>query len=151
MISGAIVTPRGRCGGGTIKPRWKKPGGCTRGAGKDARASRSPCKASSTPRCTVGSNGISSSTAIGGYFGNLQDPARVARVADAPVWEAIAQRLAAWPRVLVHRDFQSQNILIHDGQAHLIDFQGLRPGLAHYDLASLLYDPYVRLSPAERG
>ena len=88
---------------------------------------------------------------IGGYFGNLQDPARVARVADAPVWEAIAQRLAAWPRVLVHRDFQSQNVLIHDGQAHLIDFQGLRPGLAHYDLASLLYDPYVRFTPGERA
>ena len=88
---------------------------------------------------------------IGGYFGNLQDPARVARVADAPGWEAIAQRLAAWPRVLVHRDFQSQNVLIHDGQAHLIDFQGLRPGLAHYDLASLLYDPYVRLTPGQRA
>jgi aminoglycoside/choline kinase family phosphotransferase len=87
---------------------------------------------------------------VGGYFGNLQDPARVGQVSDSWIWETIAQRLAAWPRVLVHRDFQSQNILIHDGQAHLIDFQGLRPGLAHYDLASLLYDPYVRLSPEER-
>ena len=87
---------------------------------------------------------------IGGYFGSLDDPGRVARVSEAWIWESIAQRLAAWPRVLVHRDFQSQNILIHDGQAHLIDFQGLRPGLAHYDLASLLYDPYVRLSADER-
>jgi len=51
---------------------------------------------------------------------------------------------------LVHRDFQSQNILIRNGQAHLIDFQGMRPGLAHYDLASLLFDPYVDLSEAER-
>ena len=88
---------------------------------------------------------------VGGYFGNLQDPERVMQVADAWVWESIAQRLAACPRVLVHRDFQSQNVLIHDGQAHLIDFQGLRPGLAHYDLASLLYDPYVRLSAGERA
>jgi aminoglycoside/choline kinase family phosphotransferase len=51
---------------------------------------------------------------------------------------------------LVHRDFQSQNILLRNGQAYLIDFQGMRPGLAHYDLASLLFDPYVDLSSAER-
>ena len=36
------------------------------------------------------------------------------------------------------------------GHAFFIDFQGMRPGLAEYDLASLLFDPYVRLSPAER-
>ncbi len=87
---------------------------------------------------------------LGRYFDNLGDPAKIEALAAAPVWEAIAEKLAAWPRVLVHRDFQSQNILMHDGHAHLIDFQGLRPGLAHYDLASLLYDPYVRLSPLER-
>jgi aminoglycoside/choline kinase family phosphotransferase len=52
--------------------------------------------------------------------------------------------------VLVHRDFQSQNIIIRNGQAYLIDFQGMRPGLAEYDLASLVYDPYVNLSAAER-
>ena len=46
---------------------------------------------------------------------------------------------------MVHRDFQSQNIIIRNAQAHLIDFQGMRPGLAEYDLASLLYDPYVVL------
>lgn len=64
--------------------------------------------------------------------------------------DAIAVRLAALPRVLVHRDFQSQNIMILDGQACLIDFQGMRPGLGAYDLASLLYDPYVTLSATER-
>jgi aminoglycoside/choline kinase family phosphotransferase len=63
---------------------------------------------------------------------------------------AIAERLAALPRVLVHRDFQSQNIMILEGRACLIDFQGMRPGLAAYDLASLLYDPYVTLSAGER-
>ena len=51
----------------------------------------------------------------------------------------------------MHRDFQSQNIIVRNGQAHLIDFQGMRPGLAQYDLASLLYDPYVDLSDAERA
>ena len=88
---------------------------------------------------------------LGRYFDNLQDPAKAERLAGLPIWDKIANQLAAWPRVLVHRDFQSQNVLIHGGHAHLIDFQGMRPGLAHYDLASLLYDPYVRLSPPERG
>jgi len=62
----------------------------------------------------------------------------------------IADRLAAEPRCLVHRDFQSQNVIIRGGQICLIDFQGLRPGLAQYDLASLLLDPYVNLSAPER-
>jgi N-acetylmuramate 1-kinase len=62
----------------------------------------------------------------------------------------IADRLGNLPRVLVHRDFQSQNILLRNGQAYLIDFQGMRPGLPHYDLASLLYDPYVELAESER-
>ncbi len=64
--------------------------------------------------------------------------------------EQIAFQLASEPRCLVHRDFQSQNIIIRDGAACLIDFQGLRPGLAQYDLASLLLDPYVTLTTAER-
>ena len=88
---------------------------------------------------------------VGRYFDNLHDEAKANGLAALPVWERIAERLAAWPRVLVHRDFQSQNILIHEEHAHLIDFQGLRPGLAHYDLASLLYDPYVRLTAEERA
>lgn len=62
----------------------------------------------------------------------------------------IAVELAARPRVLVHRDFQSQNIMIRNGSAYLIDFQGLRPGLPQYDVASLLYDPYVALTAAQR-
>jgi aminoglycoside/choline kinase family phosphotransferase len=75
----------------------------------------------------------------------------VRRYADLPVMHGIAARLASLPRVLVHRDFQSQNILIHDDTAWLIDFQGMRPGLPHYDVASLLYDPYVELTGGERG
>lgn len=70
-------------------------------------------------------------------------------VAGAALEEMVVY-LAARPRVLVHRDFQSQNILIAGGRAYLIDFQGLRPGLPQYDLASLLYDPYVGLSPERR-
>jgi len=71
-------------------------------------------------------------------------------LAALPALHDVAEKLAELPRVLVHRDFQSQNILLRNGQAYLIDFQGMRPGLAQYDLASLLFDPYVDLSDAER-
>ena len=75
---------------------------------------------------------------------------RIREIANRTEFTSLAEQLAAYPRVLIHRDFQSQNILICDEQAYLIDFQGMRPGLGAYDLASLLYDPYVTLSPAER-
>jgi N-acetylmuramate 1-kinase len=77
------------------------------------------------------------------------DNARRAALAALPALKEIAELLASLPRVLVHRDFQSQNIIVRNGQAYLIDFQGMRPGLPHYDLASLLYDPYVDLAKAE--
>jgi aminoglycoside/choline kinase family phosphotransferase len=64
---------------------------------------------------------------------------------------AQAETLAARPRVPVHRDFQSQNVMIRSGEVKLIDFQGMRAGLAAYDVASLLFDPYVALSVGERA
>lgn len=67
-----------------------------------------------------------------------------------PVFDALAERLGASARHLVHRDFQSQNLLIKDGQAWMIDFQGLRRGRQEYDLASLIYDPYMNHSADER-
>jgi len=84
----------------------------------------------------------------GRYFGLA--PASFDAGGDRARLGEIADRLAALPRVLVHRDFQSQNIMILEERACLIDFQGMRPGLAPYDLASLLYDPYVTLSDGER-
>lgn len=86
---------------------------------------------------------------LGRYFGI--DESRLGEISGLPALGAVAQRLAALPRVLVHRDFQSQNIIVRAGVAHLIDFQGMRPGLPEYDVASLLYDPYVNLSEAERA
>jgi aminoglycoside/choline kinase family phosphotransferase/CTP:molybdopterin cytidylyltransferase MocA len=58
--------------------------------------------------------------------------------------------VAAQPRVLLHRDFQSQNILLEDGRVRLVDVQGMRLGPLGYDAASLLWDPYVDLAAAER-
>ncbi len=62
----------------------------------------------------------------------------------------VAERLDAEPRALVHRDFQSSNVVWRDGSFKIIDFQGMRLGPAAYDLASLLYDPYVELKESER-
>jgi len=56
---------------------------------------------------------------------------------------ALAGRLLSTPSVLVHRDLQSQNVMILDSEPVLIDFQGMRPGSPFYDLGSLLCDPYV--------
>ena len=67
-----------------------------------------------------------------------------------PELQEMATWLATLPGVPVHRDCQSQNIMLHGGSAWLIDFQGMRYGRKEYDLASLLYDPYMELQEAER-
>jgi len=86
---------------------------------------------------------------LGRYFKVSESKCK--ELAALPGLREIPKQLASLRRVLVHRDFQSQNIIIQNGQANLIDFQGMRPGLPHYDLASLLYDPYVELTEAERA
>src|SRR5437763_1390516 len=85
---------------------------------------------------------------LGRIFG--LNEVKLRELASLPALEDVADRLGSLPRVLVHRDFQSQNIIVRSGHAFLIDFQGMRPGLAEYDLESVLFDPYVRFSPAER-
>lgn len=57
--------------------------------------------------------------------------------------ENVAALLEREPKALVHRDFQSTNVLWKGGALSFIDFQGMRLGPAAYDLASLVYDPYV--------
>ena len=87
--------------------------------------------------------------ALGRYFG--LDEKQWREIAALPALHEIARRLGEKPKVLVHRDFQSQNVIVRNAQAHLIDFQGMRPGLAEYDLASLLFDPYVSISATEQA
>ena len=66
--------------------------------------------------------------------------------------ETVAAVLCRARPVLVHRDFQSSNVLYRpDGSFAFIDFQGMRLGAAAYDLASLLYDPYVPLDDRTRA
>ncbi|MFH1079287.1 MAG: phosphotransferase [Pseudomonadota bacterium] len=75
-------------------------------------------------------------------------------VGDAAVLEVelgmLAERLEQTGTSLVHRDFQSQNIMIYREEPVLIDFQGMRVGSYFYDLGSLLYDPYVTIDEQER-
>lgn len=67
-----------------------------------------------------------------------------------PEFAALAVAVAGIPQFLMHRDYQSQNLLWQAGQVRLVDFQGLRLGPRTYDLASLVWDPYVDLPPALR-
>jgi len=59
----------------------------------------------------------------------------------------LADRAAEAPATFfLHRDFQSRNIMIKQGNVRFIDFQAGRFGPLGYDVASLLIDPYVALS-----
>lgn len=68
-------------------------------------------------------------------------------------FEALCARLleaaAAQPRVPVHRDFHSRNLLVSAGELATIDFQDALCGPLTYDLVSLLKDCYLRW-PADR-
>lgn len=58
----------------------------------------------------------------------------------------LAVAVDAQPKLLMHRDFQSQNIMVRpNSEIAFVDFQGARRGSAFYDIASLLWDPYVSL------
>ena len=76
-----------------------------------------------------------------GYRGASITPA--SREALAAEYSAIAEELASEPRVLCHRDYHSRNLMLHEGQLFIIDFQDARLGPDTYDLVSLLRDAYI--------
>jgi NDP-sugar pyrophosphorylase family protein len=58
----------------------------------------------------------------------------------------LAMQVDSFPKTVVHRDFQSQNIMItRGGIPRVVDYQGARIGPPAYDVVSLLWDPYYRL------
>ena len=65
--------------------------------------------------------------------------------------DALSTRLQESEACLIHRDFQSQNIMIKNGKPVFIDFQGMRQGCLFYDLGSLICDPYVTFTAEERN
>ncbi len=54
------------------------------------------------------------------------------------------------PQMLMYRDFQSRNIMLHDGQIYFIDYQGSMQGPPQYDIASLLWQAKAQLPAAWR-
>jgi aminoglycoside/choline kinase family phosphotransferase len=72
-----------------------------------------------------------------------------ARAALASEFASIVEELAAEPRVLCHRDYHSRNLMLHEGNLYIIDFQDARMGPDTYDLVSLLRDSYVDLTENE--
>lgn len=80
------------------------------------------------------------------YCGQIPDTDRL-----AGEMARLAERAAAArPRLFLHRDFQSRNIILQADRVRIIDFQAGRLGPPGYDLASLLIDPYVGLSQEEQ-
>ncbi len=64
-----------------------------------------------------------------------------------PLFTDLCTRIAALKQTLIHRDLQSKNIMLADDQQiGIIDYQDCCMGPYTYDLASLLYDPYVSFS-----
>jgi NDP-sugar pyrophosphorylase family protein len=58
----------------------------------------------------------------------------------------LASTVDSFLKTVIHRDFQSQNIIITKyGIPRLLDYQGARIGAPAYDVISLLWDPYYRL------
>ena len=52
------------------------------------------------------------------------------------------------PQMLMFRDFQSRNIMLHDGKVYFIDYQGSMQGPPQYDIASLLWQAKAKLPDA---
>jgi aminoglycoside/choline kinase family phosphotransferase len=73
---------------------------------------------------------------------------------DSKLYEefaSLAARVDSFEKAVVHRDFQSQNVMITKGNVpRIIDYQGARIGPPAYDLASLLWDPYSRMDGNNR-
>jgi len=55
----------------------------------------------------------------------------------------LAARIAGWPRVFVHRDYQSRNLMVRSGgELCWLDFQDALLGPRIYDVVALLNDSY---------
>ncbi|WDE97989.1 sugar phosphate nucleotidyltransferase [Lentisphaera profundi] len=59
---------------------------------------------------------------------------------------SLAEKVNDMNKVVMHRDFQSENVMIVKDQAYLIDFQGAHQGPSLYDAASFIGDPYMNYS-----
>jgi aminoglycoside/choline kinase family phosphotransferase len=68
------------------------------------------------------------------------------RATLAGVFDAVVANNLAQPRVFVHRDYHSRNLMVSAPNPGILDFQDAVHGPVTYDLASLLRDAYVEWS-----
>ncbi|HSP77733.1 MAG TPA: phosphotransferase [Myxococcaceae bacterium] len=74
-----------------------------------------------------------------------QKPTDAERAELDATFKEIARQLAAAPRGFTHRDYQSRNLMVKEGELVVIDFQDALQGPRPYDLVALLRDSYVEL------
>lgn len=77
-----------------------------------------------------------------------KEPTDAERAVLDGFYDRIADALDVLPRGFTHRDYQSRNLMVKDGELVVIDFQDALLGPVQYDLVALLRDSYVELDRA---
>ncbi len=65
------------------------------------------------------------------------------------IFQRIVQNNLAQPRVYVHRDYHSRNLMVTNPSPGILDFQDALYGPITYDLASLFKDAYIKWEEAQ--
>ncbi|MEO8306348.1 MAG: phosphotransferase [Betaproteobacteria bacterium] len=78
---------------------------------------------------------------VGRHLGRTLSPAQQQTLAEA--FRAIVAHNLAEPRVYVHRDYHSRNLMVSEPNPGVLDFQDAVLGPISYDLVSLLRDAYI--------
>lgn len=86
------------------------------------------------------------------YENFARDHLRLEIAAPDAEWSDLRRKFLSQKQCLIHRDFQSQNIIVNPQtlETSLIDFQGMRRGVKFYDVGSLIFDPYSDLGESLR-
>ena len=78
---------------------------------------------------------------LGRHLG--RPPSRAERGVLDEAFAALVEAALAQPRVFVHRDYHSRNLMVHDRNPGILDFQDAVAGPLAYDAVSLLRDAYI--------
>lgn len=67
----------------------------------------------------------------------------------AAIAGALTREIDGHPKVTIHRDYHSRNLLLNEESLGIVDFQDALVGSCAYDIASLLYDCYFEHGTTE--